>query len=75
MYKKHYHRTRKKHDPKQLKNKLTHLRNNYKIFKNLMKNATRIGWDHLMSTFDATDQWWDKRIQVNSLYVVLIALL
>lgn len=50
-----YYKPGRKYDPKQLKNKLTHLRSRYKIFQNLMKNVTGIGWDHLLGTFDASD--------------------
>lgn len=70
-----YDKTGRKYDLKQLKNKLTHLRSRYKIFHNLMKNATGIGWDHLLGTFDATDQRWDEQIQVLLIHMPKVSIL
>lgn len=55
---------------KQLKNKLTHpIKKPLKIFQSLMKNTNEIGWDHNLGNCDASDQWQDKQIHVNFLYM------
>lgn len=55
MCKKLYHRMVKKYSPKQLKNKLT-------LFKEPLYNLPKFdeevtGWDHILGTFNASDQW------------------
>jgi len=56
--------TQLKYGPKQLKNKWDALKRDYKLWKDLMRNETGLGWDTHKNTIGADDAWWEEKIKV-----------
>ncbi|KAG6639976.1 hypothetical protein CIPAW_10G139000 [Carya illinoinensis] len=49
---------------KQLKNKSDSLKNDWNIWTKLVGKETGLGWDPVKKTIDATDEWWEKKLQI-----------
>ncbi|KAK8957017.1 hypothetical protein KSP39_PZI001206 [Platanthera zijinensis] len=56
--------TRKQYDKVQLKNKWDHLKKEWKLWMELKRGETGLGWNASRKTIDASDEWWDERIKV-----------
>ncbi|KAG6675524.1 hypothetical protein I3842_15G107500 [Carya illinoinensis] len=48
---------------KQLKNKCDSFKNDWNIWTKLVGKETGLGWDLVKKTIDATDEWWEKKLQ------------
>ncbi|XP_024033457.1 L10-interacting MYB domain-containing protein-like [Citrus clementina] len=49
----------------QMKNKWDSLRTDWKLWKNLIGKETGLGWNHMLRTVDASEEWWEKKIKEN----------
>jgi len=47
-----------------MKNKWYNLKEEWKIWMSLLYNETGLGWDLTKKTIDASDEWWESKIQV-----------
>ncbi|KAK8956663.1 hypothetical protein KSP39_PZI000517 [Platanthera zijinensis] len=52
------------YDRAQLKNKWDQLKREWKLWRELKKGETGLGWDPIKKTIDASDEWWQERIQM-----------
>ncbi|KAL5549570.1 hypothetical protein UlMin_004801 [Ulmus minor] len=50
----------------QLKNKWDALTTNWKIWKDLICKETSLGWNSKKKTVDASDDWWQSKLQLQS---------
>ncbi|KAG6700996.1 hypothetical protein I3842_08G142000 [Carya illinoinensis] len=48
---------------KQLKNKWDSLKKDWNSWTKLVGKETGLGWDPVKKTIDATDEWWEKKLQ------------
>ncbi|KAL3725450.1 hypothetical protein ACJRO7_030472 [Eucalyptus globulus] len=55
----------KKYDKNQMKSKWDNLKEEWKIWKQLIQKETRLGWDPMKKTIDTSDEWWERKIQAN----------
>ena len=49
----------------QLKNKWDGLKNEWKLWKQLKGKETGLGWNIKKNTIDATEDWWNSKLQVH----------
>ncbi|XP_020598823.1 L10-interacting MYB domain-containing protein-like [Phalaenopsis equestris] len=56
--------TGREYDKLQMKNKWDQLKKDWKIWKELKRGSTCLGWDPVKQTVDAPDEWWADRIAV-----------
>ncbi|KAF5175988.1 L10-interacting myb domain-containing protein-like [Thalictrum thalictroides] len=49
-----------KYSSKAFKNKFTSLKERFKEFKKLVEATSRLGWNPVLSTIDASDIWWNE---------------
>ncbi|XP_039172115.1 L10-interacting MYB domain-containing protein-like [Eucalyptus grandis] len=56
----------KKYNKNQMKSKWDNLKEEWKKWKQLVQKETGLGWDPRKKTIDASDEWWERKIQVNS---------
>ncbi|GAV85206.1 Myb_DNA-bind_3 domain-containing protein [Cephalotus follicularis] len=56
--------TGKDYHSHQLKNKWDQLKKDYSLWKDLIGNDIGLGWSYTKQTVYATDEWWEKKIQV-----------
>ncbi|KAK8917056.1 hypothetical protein KSP39_PZI003947 [Platanthera zijinensis] len=56
--------TGKKYDKVQFKNKWDHLKKEWKLWTELKRGETGLGWNTSRKTIDASDEWWDERLKV-----------
>ncbi|RZC84308.1 hypothetical protein C5167_047094 [Papaver somniferum] len=61
--KKYYMRCRLKLSLKAFKNKFTRLKEQYRDHKKLVEDNTGIGWDPILCTVDASNEWWDDHMK------------
>ncbi|XP_048429081.1 L10-interacting MYB domain-containing protein-like [Pyrus x bretschneideri] len=52
----------------QLKNKWDALKNEWKLWKELVGKETGLGWNSSKGTIDASKKWWNNKIQINKEY-------
>ena len=52
------------YEKKQLKNKWDALKNEWKLWKELVGKETGLGWNSSKGTVDASEEWWNNKIQV-----------
>ncbi|XP_030473357.2 L10-interacting MYB domain-containing protein-like [Syzygium oleosum] len=57
--------TGRKYDKNQMKSKWDNLKEEWKRWRTLVYNETGLGWDSRKKTVDASDEWWEKKIQAN----------
>ncbi|KAI3867967.1 hypothetical protein MKX03_035183 [Papaver bracteatum] len=57
-------RFRLKHNLKAFKNKFTKLKERYRDHKKLMEDNIGVGWDPILCTVDASNEWWDDHVKV-----------
>ncbi|XP_056166310.1 L10-interacting MYB domain-containing protein-like [Syzygium oleosum] len=57
--------TGKKYDKNKMKSKWDNLKEEWKRWRSLLYNETGLGWDSRKKTIDASDEWWESKIQVN----------
>lgn len=50
---------------KQLKNKWDGIKKDWKIWKSLLDQGSKLGWDPKKQTIAASDDWWDEKIKVS----------
>ncbi|CAL8167900.1 unnamed protein product [Prunus armeniaca] len=55
----------------QLKNKWDALKIEWKLWKELVGKETGLGWNSSKGTIDASDEWWNNKIQINDEYAKL----
>ncbi|KAF5188270.1 Myb/SANT-like DNA-binding domain protein [Thalictrum thalictroides] len=48
---------------KAFKNKLNHLKDRFKDFKNLVEKNTGLGWDPVLKTVEAPHEWWENYLK------------
>ncbi|KAB2634836.1 hypothetical protein D8674_038034 [Pyrus ussuriensis x Pyrus communis] len=56
------------YEKKQLKNKWDALKNEWKLWKELVGKETGLGWNSSKGTVDASEEWWNNKIQINKEY-------
>nr|XP_028952420.1 L10-interacting MYB domain-containing protein-like [Malus domestica] len=56
------------YERKQLKNKWDALKNEWKLWKELVGKETGLGWNSSKGTVDASQEWWNNKIQINKEY-------
>ncbi|MCL7024023.1 hypothetical protein MKW94_007493 [Papaver nudicaule] len=61
--KQYYEKFRLKYDLKAFKNKFTKLKERYKDHKKLVEDNTGLGWDPILCTVDASNEWWDDHVK------------
>ena len=54
----------------QYKNKWDHLKKQWKNWKECF-GEIRLGYDLVTGVLKATDEWWTRKIQVSSLYIIV----
>ncbi|KAL3746919.1 hypothetical protein ACJRO7_015800 [Eucalyptus globulus] len=57
--------TGKKYDKQKIKSKWDNLKEDWKRWRSLLYNETGLGWDSRKKTIDASDKWWESKIQAN----------
>ena len=55
----------------QIKNKRDHLRKGWKQYNECFDNDTGLGYDARTRMFEASDEWWTRKIAVSSLYIIV----
>ncbi|XP_040952831.1 L10-interacting MYB domain-containing protein-like [Gossypium hirsutum] len=58
-------KTQKNYGKPQLKNKWDTLKNEWRLWRELLKKSTGIRWCPSKKTVDATEEWWATKIQEN----------
>ncbi|PPE02911.1 hypothetical protein GOBAR_DD00071 [Gossypium barbadense] len=58
-------KTQKNYGKPQLKNKWDTLKKEWRLWRELLKESTGIGWCPSKKTVDATEEWWATKIQEN----------
>ena len=48
----------------QLKNKQHALKNNWKLWKDLIGKETSLGWNIQKKTIDVSPKWWQSKLKV-----------
>ncbi|KAK8916857.1 hypothetical protein KSP39_PZI022193 [Platanthera zijinensis] len=61
-------RSGKQFDRTQLKNKWDQLKKEWKLWRELKRGKTGLGWNPVKKTIDASDEWWDEKIKVIIIY-------
>ncbi|XP_026398747.1 uncharacterized protein LOC113294570 [Papaver somniferum] len=61
--KQYYMRFWLKHSLKAFKNTFTKLKERYKYHEKLVEDNTRLGWDPILCTVDASNEWWDDHVK------------
>ena len=56
--------TGRNYTKKQMKNKWDGLKGEWKLWKELKRKDTGLGWDHKLNIVDASEEWWKSKIQV-----------
>ncbi|KAK8936682.1 hypothetical protein KSP39_PZI012756 [Platanthera zijinensis] len=54
------------YDRAQLKNKWDQLKRDWKLWRDLKRGETGLGWNPIKKTIDASDEWWKERIEMLS---------
>lgn len=67
-----YKRANKNYTQKQLKNRLDNLRVDWTIWKQLMGKETGLGYNHKTGTIDADATWWDAKIKVSIMNILIL---
>ncbi|KAK8937139.1 hypothetical protein KSP39_PZI011929 [Platanthera zijinensis] len=57
-------RTGLTYDRAQLKNKWDQLKRDWKLWRDLKRGETGLGWNPIKKTIDASDEWWKERIEM-----------
>ena len=57
----------------QFKNKWDHLRKAWKVWKQLFECETGLGYDLDTGRIEAINEWWDQKLKVSWLYIIVIA--
>lgn len=65
LYRNFREQSGKNYDSKQLQNKFSTFKRQYKLWKSL-KNKSGGGWDNNSSTIRCDDDWWEDRIEVTT---------
>ncbi|XP_065876160.1 L10-interacting MYB domain-containing protein-like [Euphorbia lathyris] len=55
----------------QMRHKWYSLKVHWKLWKDLKGKETGLGWDPIKGTIDASDEWWNAKIQENASYASL----
>ena len=59
--------TGKNYGKSQLKNKWDTLKKDWRLWNDLLKKASGLGWCQRKKTIDASDEWWAQKVQVSVL--------
>ncbi|MFQ6640007.1 hypothetical protein Gotur_014385 [Gossypium turneri] len=46
--------------------------NEWRLWRELLKESTGIGWCPSKKTVDATEEWWAKKIQINVNFIIIL---
>ncbi|KAL3498679.1 hypothetical protein ACH5RR_041411 [Cinchona calisaya] len=65
-------KTGKNYDYKQLKNKWDAMKKKWQLWNKLIGKETGLGWDPSKKTIDASDDWWNKRLEVCNIISLLM---
>ncbi|KAK5846080.1 hypothetical protein PVK06_002351 [Gossypium arboreum] len=57
---------KKNYEKPQLKNKWDTLKKEWRLWRELLKESTGIGWRPSKKTVDATEEWWAEKIKENT---------
>jgi len=60
--------TKRVYKRQQLKNKWDALKNDWKLWKELIGKETGLGWNIKKNTIDASEEWWHNKLQV---YIII----
>ncbi|PPE01722.1 hypothetical protein GOBAR_DD01258 [Gossypium barbadense] len=60
-------KTQRNYGKPQLKNKWDTLKKEWRLWRELLKESTGIGWCPTKKTVDATEEWWATKIQTAKL--------
>jgi hypothetical protein len=58
----------------QFKNKWDLLKDQWKLWKDLVRKETGLGWDPKLKTVDVSDDWWRNKIQVGKVLMCVFLL-
>ncbi|XP_020586357.1 L10-interacting MYB domain-containing protein-like [Phalaenopsis equestris] len=54
--------TGREYDRLQLKNKWDQLKKDWKLWSDLKRGSTGLGWDPVNRTIEASEEWWQERL-------------
>ena len=63
---------KKNYGKPQLKNKWDTLKKEWRLWRELLKESTGIGWCPSKKTVDATEEWWAEKIQVSVNFIIIL---
>ena len=58
--------TNRKCSDKSLKNKYDSMKRDWRLWKQLKRMETGLGWDPVSGKLSCSDEWWDIKIKVSS---------
>ncbi|KAI0508110.1 hypothetical protein KFK09_014244 [Dendrobium nobile] len=64
LIKNFFEKTGREYDKVQLKNKWDQLKKDWKLWKELKRGSTGLGWDPRKKSIDAPDEWWKEKLEV-----------
>ncbi|KAK0570552.1 hypothetical protein LWI29_003077 [Acer saccharum] len=56
--------TGKEYNKVQLKNRWDTLKNDWKLWRDLVGKETGLGWNAKLKNIDASEKWWHRKLQV-----------
>ncbi|XP_020597091.1 L10-interacting MYB domain-containing protein-like [Phalaenopsis equestris] len=56
--------TSREYDRLQLKNKWDQLKKDWKLWNDLKRGSTGLGWDPVNRTIEASEDWWQERLAI-----------
>ena len=53
---------------RQLKNKWSSIKKDWQLWNTLIRKEIGLGWDPMRQTINASNEWWDKKLNVRFVY-------